>query len=253
VAWVAALWLLALNVFGLLELVLMWMPADTLSSMFGDEFSEAHRTHFLAIGVVAWAVTVSIVVQLRKPERRTAPMLWLVISALAGTIVFGLSGTFGEWLQEEVLFVLLPVGLVASLHPRRIELLRRPELNRSMGYLAAAASIPWLVYAVDNAGLQLANAVGDTHAEMEHWALAALLGIAISAAAFVGSTDHSGWRLPAWIATGASVIFGIHSLVFPGLASALPAFWAIAAIVWGIAFGTTIVRRSSAPGSVQAA
>lgn len=243
VASITALWLLALNIFGLVELVVMWLPGDTLSSMFGDEFSEIHRAHFMIIGVTAWALVVSLVIQLRKPERRVAPMLWLVISAVAGTIVFGLSGTLGEWLREEILFVLLPIGMVASLHPKRGEFFGLPVFDRPMGYLAAAATIPWLVYVVDNAGLQLANAAGDAHAEMEHWALAALLGIMISAAAFLGSSDHRGWRLSAWIAVGATGIFGVHSLVFPGLASTLPPFWAILAVVWAVAFGVATVRR----------
>lgn len=247
VAWIAALWLLALNVFALLEIFLMWLSEDTLTSMFGEEFPEIHRAHFMVIGIVAWAMILSIGVQLRKPERRVAPMLWLATSALAGTVLFGLSGTLGEWLVEEVLFVLIPIGLVVSLHPMRREFLRRPRFDRPMVSLAALATIPWLIYVFDNAGMQLANAVGDPHAEMEHWALAALLGVVVLAAAFIGSSDHRGWRLQAWIAAGASVVFGIHSLVFPGLASGLAPMWATAAILWGIAFGVATVRRSDAP------
>lgn len=245
-ATIVALWLLTIGAFGLIELVAMWLPGETILEIVDGDPPNAliHRTHFLAIGIVAWTVVPSILVQLRRPERRVAPMLLLAVWALGSLLVYGLSGTVNEWLIEEVVFVAIPVGLVMWLHPKRDEFFERPVFDRPMAYLAGAAAIPWLVYAVDNAGLQLNNVAGDPHAAMEHWATAALMGIIISAAAFLGSSDHTGWRLPAWIAGGASVIFGVHSLVFPGLASALPTSWAIAAIVWGFVFGGAVLRRS---------
>ncbi len=245
VATLVALFILAQQIIGLLELVLMWLPGDTLSSMFDDDFSEiaVHRTHFMAVGIVAWGVVLSMLVQLRKPERRVAPMLLLAAVALGATIVFGLSGTLSEWLIEEIA-VVIPISLVVFLHPSRHQLFTRPDFDRPLAAMAALATAPWLVYIVDNARTQVTNTAGDPHAEMEHWAIAALMGITLSVAAFLGSSDHTGWRLTGWIAAGGSAIFGVHSLVFPGLASALPAAWAVAAILWGIAYGTMIIRRA---------
>ncbi len=243
-----AVWLVPLWVFGMLELIFAWLPTETLAEILDGGESEAslfaiHRTHFMAIGILSWAVVLSILVQLRKPERRLAPMLLLVGAAIAGTIYFGLSGTLGEWLIEEIVFVLIPVGLAVLVHPARSQLFTKPTLDRSMAAMAGLASIPWLVFIVDNAWTQFQNVAGDTHAEMEHWGIAALMGTIIVLAAFLGSSDKAGWRLTGWIASGGSLVFGIHSLAFPGLASALPAFWAVGAIIWGIGFGAMIIRR----------
>lgn len=241
-----ALWLLALNVFALMELVVMWFPGGTLAEMFDEELAyiTAHRAHFMTIGIVSWALIVSVFVQLRKPERRVAPMLLVLISALGAMIVYGLRGTVGEWLVEEIAMVVVPVCAVAFLHPSRDRLLTRPAIDRRLAGLSALATLPWLVFIVDNAWAQLTNAAGDPHAELEHWGTAALMGIVIVAAAFLGSSDHGGWRLTGWIAAGASVIFGTHSLVFSGHASSLPTFWAAAAILWGLSYGATLIRRS---------
>lgn len=247
-----ALLVLAMNAFAVLEPIFMWFPAETLAEMFDEEtsFVTLHRTHFMAVGVIGWAVVLSTLVQLRKPERRVAPMLLLVFVAFGAMIVYGLSGTLEEWLLEEIASVVLPLSLVALLHPSRDRMLTVPGFDRPLAGMAAVATLPWLVYIVDNAWTQLANAPGDPHAEMEHWATAALMGVVIVVGAFLGSSDHDGWRLTGWIAGGASVIFGVHSLVFPGLASALPTFWAVAAILWGIRFVAMIVKRARNDGSM---
>lgn len=246
VATLVALFILAQQIFGLMELVFMWLPAETVADMFEEEtsFIALHRAHFMAVGIIAWAVVPSMLVQLRKPERRVAPMVLVVAIALGATIVYGLSGTLSEWLIEEIAVVVLPVTLVVLLHPRRDRMFSKPSFDRPLAGFAALAAAPWLVYIVDNAWTQFTNAAGDTHAEMEHWATAALMGIAIVAAAFLGSSDHPGRGLTAGIAVGGSVVFGVHSLVFPGLASSLPMFWAVLAILWGIGYGAMSIRRS---------
>ena len=248
-----ALLLLAVFSFALLEVVFMWLPAATLAEMFVEEGQsatelEAHRSHFMSVGIVAWVVVPAVLVQLRKPAQRLAQLLQLVTLALAATVVYGLSGTLGEWLLEEWL-LLVPVLLVAVLHPRARALLRRPTFDRTMVSLAATAALPWAGSAIADARLQLANAAGDIHAELEHWATAALMAIAITACAFIGASDHDGWRLPAWTAAIGSIMYGAHSLAFPAPVSAAPTVWALAAVVWGVVFAVATVRRSRAQRS----
>ena len=242
-AWLMTLFLLALFPFSLLEVVVMWLPDETLVSLIPDftQTDLAHRTHFLSVGIVMWALLLGLVVQLRKPERRAAPMLQSLVLALAGLVLFALTGTFGEFLVEDVV-IFAPVAVLALLHPRARKLVSRPDLNRGMAALVAVAVVPWAVFAIDNVRLQVTDI--SSHARMEHWAAAALVAIIVVAFGFIGSSALEGWRLTAAISAIASVIYGLHSLVFPGLASALPAFWAVAAIVWGLAFGVVIVRRS---------
>lgn len=109
----------------------------------------------------------------------------------------------------------------------------RPSFDEVLLSLAGLVTVPWAVHMADNSRFQLLNASGDPHAEAEHWAVSALLAVTISVCAVLGSTDHRGWQLPAWIAAAASVIFGVHSVVFADLPSALTPLWAAAAIVWG--------------------
>lgn len=251
-----ALWLLLFNVFGLMEVVLMWLPAETVGEIVGKSDTDLadliiHRTHLMAIGLVSWTAVLSVFAQLRNPARRVGSLLLLTAIALGGTIVYAFSGTPGEWLLEEGL-VLGPVLLLVAVHPAYRDMLRRPSFDPAMVGAAMIAGVPWLAYVVDNGRMQLANVAGDTHAAAEHWATAALMAIAIVAASLIGASDHRGWRLPAWIAAGASILFGAHTLVYPGLASGLNGFWSVAAIAWGLGYGALAIRRSRGAGSTPA-
>jgi hypothetical protein len=223
----------------------MWFSWDSLMSFIDDlpAGDETHRAHFNIVGIVSWALVPGVVVQLRKPERRTAAMLQAAGIVLAGMAVYGLSGTVTEWLVEDVVPVVL-VLLLAWLHPRARELVRMPALDHRMAGLVALAAVPWLVFITNQAMLQWRNVAGDTHAEMEHWATAALLGIVVLWCGLVGSSDHSGWRLPAWIAGLASIDFGLHSIAFPEAVSNASTSWGVAAIIWGFAFLVATITRS---------
>lgn len=237
VAAITSLGLLALMIFSLLEVVLMWLPWDSLMAFIDDlpVADEVHRAHFNIVGIVSWALVTGVLVQLRQPQRRVAGMLQAAGIVLAGLVLYGLSGTFSEWLVEDVLPVVL-VLVLALLHPRARALVRMPGLDKPMTGLVGLAAVPWGVFIVNQAVLQWRSVAGDTHAELEHWATAALLGVVVVWCGLLGSSDHPGWRLPAWIAGLASIDYGLHSLVFPDVASAAPAFWAVAAIIWGAAF-----------------
>jgi hypothetical protein len=246
VAALTSLWVLAIGIFGLLEVVLMWLPHDTLIATVGAEDLpadiEAHRGHFNALGITAWALTPAVLVQLHRPARRVAAMLQALGIVVAGTVLYGLSGTFTEWLVEEMT-LLVPMALMAVLHPRARDLLRVPALDRPMAILVAAAAVPWSLSIINNAVLQWRNLPVDPHAAMEHWAIAALLGVVVVWCGLLGATDHAGWRLPAAVGVFASVDYGAFSLAFPTASAAHPAV-AIAAIAWGVAYAVLAVRRA---------
>lgn len=241
---ITALVILALTVIGLVEVVLEWLPQGTLGDIFGEDPSTfiLHRTHYMAVGIVSWTLVLTTFAQLRKPWKRAGSLTLLVVVATGATILYGLSGGLKESIGQEGP-ILIPVLLLWSLHPRRADVLKMPSFDRVAGALAGIAAIPWVVYLFDNASRQLADRPGDPHAEMEHWATAAVLAVAITAGALIGSTDRDGWKLPAWIAAAGSVVFATHTLAYPGLASTLPAFWAILAILWGIVFGYVTITR----------
>lgn len=241
------LWMLAISVFGLTEIVLMWLPertvGDLVSGGSGDELELTdHRTHFFMIGLAAWGTLLALLVQLRRPERRVAPMLLLVVSATTALVVFGLHGTVTEWLVEEWTWF-VPAVVLALLHPARHLLLTWPGHDRVQLGLAAVAAVPWLSYALVSASRQITRSGGE-HAADEHWAIVAWVAVLITAAAVIGATRHRGWQLPAWYAAIASILLGLHALVFPGLPSALWPVAAVAAIVWGAAYAASIVART---------
>lgn len=245
-----ALFVLAYFVFGLLELVVMWLPGEALLSTFGGEEYPGgllvHRSHFMAVGLVAWTVVPAVLVQLRRPWRRVAPMLVAVVMGIAGATAHGLSGTLAAWVGEDLILT-IPILVLAALHPRMRDLFRRPSFHPDMVRWAVVAAVPWAVYALMQAQLQFRPAPGDIHAGNEHWGTAFTMAVAVISCAVIGASDHDGWRLPAWTAVLASVQFGAHSLVFPGLASGLPQVAAVGAVVWGVVYAVALVRRSRAP------
>lgn len=249
-SWLTALFMLAVFVFGLLEVVIMWLPGDTLLSMDSGEAYPGgllvHRSHFMAIGLVAWTVVPAVLVQVRKPWRRVAPMLVAVVMGLAGLAAFGLDGTLMAWVTEDLLLI-LPIFVLAALHPRARDLFRRPDFHPDMVRWAVVGAVPWAVYALLQAQLQFRPAPGDVHGGIEHWGTAFLMAVAVISCAVIGASDHDGWRQPAWTAALASVLFGVHSLVFPGLASGLPLIAAVGAVAWGVVYTVALVRRSRAP------
>lgn len=242
-----ALFVLAYFAFGLLELVVMWLPGEVLLSTFGGEEYPGgllvHRSHFMAIGLVAWTIVPAVLVQLRKPWRRVAPMLVAVVMGIAGATAYGLDGTLAAWVGED-LIVTIPILVLAALHPRVRDLFRRPNFHPGMIRSGVIGAVAWAVYALMQAQLQFRPAPGDIHGGIEHWGTAFLMAVAVIACAVIGASDHDGWRLPAWTAALVSILFGVHSLVFPGLASGLPTPWAIAAVVWGLVYALALVRRS---------
>ncbi len=251
-----ALFTLAYHVFGLLELGFMWLPDQFFldNPEFGEGYAGGippHRSHFMAIGLVAWTVVPAVLVQLRKPWRRVAPMLVAVVMGIAGAIAYGLAGTLAAWVSED-LIITIPFLVLAALHPRAPDLLRRPGFDRGMLQWAVLGAVPWTVYALAQARLQYLDQPGDIHAGIEHWAAAFLLAVAVVTSAIVGASDHDGWRLPAWTAVALPVLFGVHSLVFPGLASGLSLVAAGGSIAWGGGYAFALVRRTR-PARVAAA
>ena len=172
-------------------------------------------------------------------------MLQLVVMAAGATVVYGLSGSVGEWLLEEGT-VLISVLLLALLHPRARDLLHWPRFDRDMTMLAAIASIPWVEYIVDNSRLQVFAVAG---IPTPRWS--------------IGPSPLC-WGSP-WSPLPSSAPLNIQDggfqrgspgrvrcssgstrLAFPGLAFALTGFWTVAAVVWGVVFVTVTERRSRA-------
>jgi hypothetical protein len=117
-SWFVALAAVAVFIFGLLELVLMWLPDATLQSVFEEQGSEdldflAFRVQFFAVAVAAWTVVLGLLAQLVRPARQVAGMAQAWGAAATMAAMLAAAGAFG--LEDAV--VLLAVTVVLLLHP----------------------------------------------------------------------------------------------------------------------------------------
>jgi hypothetical protein len=160
----------------------------------------------------------------------------------------------GELSEMNTAPFLVPLLLIALLHPRARDLFRFGRLARTMLGLTALAAIPWLAFALSQAELQRLNIAADEHAQMEHGQRMAVFASLMIVWGLIGSTNLPGWRLAAWIVAYGAIVYGLQSLVFPVQASAAPAGWAIAAAGWGAAYLVAAEqrRRSIQPRASEA-
>lgn len=247
-AWFVALGAVAVFIFGLLELVLMWLPDATLLSIFGEQGSQdldflEFRVQFFAVGIAAWTVVLGLLAQLVRPARHAAGMAQAWWAAATMAAVLAVVGAFGV---EDVV-VLLAVTVVLLLHPARAQLLRSPwRLDRWQGGVLLVGALPWLLAA----GLWAAEARSSTGlpgaadvSAVALWGALAIVPVLIVVTALIGAGDKPGWRLPAWTSASAATLLGAHALVFSGSDGALPVPAAVAAVAWGAAFAAATVRR----------
>ncbi len=247
VSWVVALALLAGFIWGLAEIVLMWLPDRALTWMLAEDRETApieldYRSQFFHIGILNWAILPCLFALLRTPQRRVAPMLQVWLAGVTLIVVMALVGGLEPF--DFIVFGVYTVLL--ALFPARSQLFSMPSFDRWQVGVLALGVVPWLV----RAGVAIGDArdagdfeVAGTPVHMIEGNVAFAVIVMLIAAA-IGATNKSTWKLPAWIAAAASVLLGIHALVFPDQAASVPGPWAVAAIAWGIAYAAAIVHRT---------
>jgi hypothetical protein len=240
----------------------------------------SHRVHEIAFGALFLLPLVGLVVQLRRPETKIAPMYQVVIPLLVTIFVVVLAGQPDP---SMALFLVVPLLLVL-LHPARARLLR-PQFSFSpvLLALALAAAIPLLFFAVDQLRVsaeagQIAPRVFDslpedaTDAQVEramqkaasgealealehygHWSAMGAFAISIVASALIAASRMPGWRFTAWSAAAVVAVYGAASLVFPEDASAQGGLWGVLAILWAGAFVVVSLRESTQAEAAPAA
>jgi hypothetical protein len=235
----------------------------------------SHRIHEICFGLLFVLTAAALIAQLRNPERKLAAMYQVVVPLY----LIILSVLVIDRVLDPVVFafIVLPIILVL-LHPARKRLFR-PETRPNTLLLAAAAvaALPLIVFAVGQVreGAQAAKlapqvleglpdnasdkqvedalaAAATTAKELEairhygHWSAMGAFAVSVVALAVVAALGIPGWRLPAWSAAIALIVFGAASLFASGDASSLTKPWAIAAILWGIGFALATEREHRA-------
>jgi hypothetical protein len=226
----AALFSLLLIVFSgvmipLLPLVIIgWFNPD----LFG-----IHQLHEMSNGAITWVVFAGVLLQLHRPERKVAAVQMANVAVLTAVIISLVAGTF---FPGALVFFLLTAA-VAWLHPRRQDMLRLGGIRHpALLALVAIAAVPVLLYAAAQISLQLGPAGADEHGEWGHYAVMAQVVVTVLLLGLLTSFGTTGWRIPAWATGFVAIVFGLTSVVFPGQSSSISLPWAIAAIVWGLAF-----------------
>jgi hypothetical protein len=246
--------LFGLGFVALTVLTLAVWAQDPLSS----ETNPVLDIGFFGLGGVI--VGVGFLAQLRVPHRHLAGLQQSLIGLLSLSAA-GLLGQRVEPLWAGGFAVLVTVVAIA-LHPARDSMFRRVgRASPLLASLAAMAAVPALVYA--DRMLALARdagpscfagqcAAGDRLAEM------AALVVAIVLVTLLASTRPRGWRISAWSAGVAALLFGLAAVALPnatGSPGLLPAAvvvgWAVALLAATEWEARRVDARAPTPHAVQ--
>jgi hypothetical protein len=67
----------------------------------------------------------------------------------------------------------------------------------------------------------------------------------------IASAGAPGHRVVAWMTAGLAIYFGVLSLVFPTQVSSVGTVWAVALVLWGLAFVVVSELRTSGRTAVS--
>jgi hypothetical protein len=224
--------------FGYTSLVLAW---------FEDVEGVAGPVTDLGYGVLVGIIqTTGLLVQLRGPERKIAGVqqTFLVIPAL----LIGSAIAFDSQNLVPALILLPAVGILLALHPARGEFFRRgAALSWSLLAITVIGAVPLVAYALDM-GAQARDLVGPPH-HVQRLSTMAAMAVAIVLTGLLAALRTRGWRIPAWSAGVAAIMFGLASVVFPDQAGTVGRGWGGVAIAGGVLFIAVAeweVRRATA-------
>ena len=203
----------------------------------------SHRVHEVSFGVLFALMLVGALSQLREPRKNTSGMWQLIVATTVFAVVITATGSRFEWFT---LVYVLPVVGAAVFHPAGRQLWR-PQLRVwPIGLILAitATNVLWAEWGAREVELGFAEAQDHT----THWGGMAALFIAMALLSWLTALRLPGYQITAWTLTGAAVLYGAASLLYPFDASAHPSGAAIFTIAWGLAWPAAIAyeeRRKS--------
>lgn len=209
----------------------------------------------LCTGIVA----AGLLPQLVAPARNVAAFQQ---ACMAGLALLAAAAIFGDpdnqggqagFFDPVYLAFLLPLVILAVLHPARRQLLRAGDIRPLLLLLAAVVAIPLAIYGIDQ-GLIQRNSwppAADPH-HNSHWFMMAELAFAIPLVATVAGLGARGWRLPAWTASVALAVFGAVSALSPDAPSSVGVGWGLLAVLAAAAVAA-VPLRDLRRGHLQAA
>lgn len=224
--------------FGLTSLVLAWF--QELEGVAGPVTDLGYGVLF---GII---LTGGLLVQLRDPERKIAGVqqALLVIPAL----VVGSAIASDSQNLVPALIMLPAIGILLVLHRAREEFFARgAPSSRALLAITVIGGVPLVAYARDM-GAQARDLAGPPH-HVQRLSTMAAMALAIVLTGLLAALQTRGWRIPAWSAGTAAIVFGLASVVFPDQPGAVGRGWGSIAVVGGLLFiaaGEWEVRRATA-------
>jgi hypothetical protein len=219
--------------FGVTSLVLGWF--ESLEGVAGPVTELGYGA---LVGII---LTVGLLVQLRAPERKIAAMQQTVVVIPALLIGSAIAADFQNVLAA--LFLVPAVGVLLTLHPARVEFLRRgASVHRTLLLVASLGGIPLIGYALDM-GVEARALSGPPH-HVQRLSTMAAMAIAILLTGLLAALKTQGWRIPAWSAGSAVVLFGLASMAFPDHPGAEGRGWGGLAVAGGVLF-IGVAQRSN--------
>jgi hypothetical protein len=211
--------------FGLISLVLGW---------FSDVHGVAGPVTDLGYGaLLGILLTMGLLVQLRAPERKIAGVQQVALVTPALLIGSAFASDFQNVVPA--LILMSAVGILLALHPAREEFFRRgAAFSPKLLAVTVLGAIPLTAYALDM-GAEARDLPGPPH-HVQRLSTMAALAIAIVLAGLLAALQTRGWRIPAWSAGAAAIVFGLASLVFPDNRGAEGRGWGGLAIAGGALF-----------------
>jgi hypothetical protein len=230
VAVTAMLAIVAVNIpVDMLITLVGWLPDSTLDKIGADDLV-GEMVHGAAIGVFMYIVVLGLAMQLRPSW--PAP-LWLTAFVIGADAVFdAYNGTVGDPIWWVVYALVAAVIVLVPKRTGPLTPVRWPALG-----LALVAAGPVLWYSWTQFRLHVSS--GGTVAGIDHgnhFFNQSAVAVALLLAAVLGATALKGSRATAWLAGSGVALVGLVALAHRGDPSSVPAGWAVAAMVWGLAY-----------------
>jgi peptidoglycan/LPS O-acetylase OafA/YrhL len=195
---------------------------------------------------IGWGVIEGVIVlagvlsQLGRPDRRPEGLRQAALGLLALVVAGAATGAF----DPATIVVLLLVGILGWLHPRRHEILTsRRQTDRTLLAAAVALAVPLLAWAVTLVHTAHTVAPSNVHATHQDYAGLTALAIGLALTALLAAVDPRS-ALPAFSVGAGLLLVGVASLLLDHQADALPTAWAVASIVGGVLFALLRARRA---------
>jgi lysylphosphatidylglycerol synthetase-like protein (DUF2156 family) len=149
--------------------------------------------------------------------------------------------------------ILAAVAILTALHPARGEFFRMGTgPDPVLVAIVIVGAVPLIAYALSIAA-QARQLVAPPH-HVQRLATMAAMAFAVVLTGLLAALRTRGWRIPAWCAGMAAVVFGLASVVFPTYRGSAGRGWGALALVGGTLFVVVAeARAQSLPRDLSSA